>query len=429
MSSGNKIKNILFSAALGTTIALSANAVKANADDTQTFKPYTPVAYDISEYQGRLTDQQVINLKSEVKFVILRIQDGQYHDQQVDNNIRLMEKYNLPYGVYSFSRYTNVQQAQQEAQRLYSLAPRAKFYVNDFETKYTNASDQSAVSWAVQMKGLTKRPVILYGSQSMLDRFNANTLKSYSAVWLASYNKYMPNPSYNYDLWQYTDKYQSNALGKKLDADTIPVGAKKITFWTGTTSRVKKTAKKAVKHTAVVHTLKKKTTSAKPATYQVKKTTKRVVTKTTAVKHKPKVSYSNLNYKPKQVAKTRQNALKVTKKTTAKKVVAAKHVATKYVAKHAKVARHAKVAKHAKTTTAVQRTTTKFNRVTKPKTKKVTKAKSVVTGKKIVQHKQKTYTVKPTAKIKKTKLNGYKKVSKTTTKHHSKEVKPNVNNK
>lgn len=268
-------------------MALSLNGIKSHADTTQSFKPYTPVAYDISEFQGQLNDQQVMNLKNEVKFVVLRIQDGQYHDQQVNNNISLMDKYGIPYGVYSYSRYTNSAQSQEEAQRLHSLAPNARFYVNDFETGFTNTSDQNAVSWANAMKQLTKQPVILYSSQSMLDQFQQSTLNAYSAVWLANYTNYTPNPKYNYDLWQYTDKYQSKALGESLDADTIPVGGRKLAFWT--TEKTANGHKRTVAKTGTARHIKKHATA--NVLHKVTKT--QVITKTTSAKAK-KVQYTPL---------------------------------------------------------------------------------------------------------------------------------------
>lgn len=280
MYDSKKIRHLLFSAALGSTMALSLNGIKSHADTTQSFKPYTPVAYDISEFQGKLNDQQVMNLKNEVKFVVLRIQDGQYHDQQVNNNIRLMDKYGIPYGVYSFSRYTNSAQAAEEAQRLHSLAPNARFYVNDFETGFTNTSDKNAVSWANSMKQLTQQPVILYGSQSTLDQFQQSTLSTYSAVWLANYTSYTPNPKYDYDLWQYTDKYQSRALGESLDADTIPVGGRKLAFWT--TEKTANGHKRTVAKTGTARHIRKHAT----ANVLHKATKTQVITKTTSAKAK-----------------------------------------------------------------------------------------------------------------------------------------------
>lgn len=265
---GNKyIKHLLYSAALGSTLLVAFAGMSKPAHSQ--VKSYTPVAYDISEFQGHLTRQQVLNLKKEVKFVILRVQDGQYHDRQVNNNIRLMQRYGVPYGVYSYSRYTNSSQAAVEARRLHRLAPKARFYVNDFETSYTRRKEYAANAWAKQMKRLAGgNPVVLYGSKSMLDSFQPSTLGSYNNVWLADYTNYMPNPRYQYDLWQYTDRYPSNALGESLDADVIPIGGRDVSYWTGARRyhkkrpakrRVKRMPKKQVKKVAYRVSHKKRT--------------------------------------------------------------------------------------------------------------------------------------------------------------------------
>ena len=39
----------------------------------------------------------------------------------------------MKFGVYSYSLYENADDARNEAQTLYSRAPKASFYVNDFE--------------------------------------------------------------------------------------------------------------------------------------------------------------------------------------------------------------------------------------------------------------------------------------------------------
>ncbi|WP_203619519.1 hypothetical protein [Apilactobacillus nanyangensis] len=377
MYDSKKIKHLLFSAALGSTMALSLNGIKSHADTTQSFKPYTPVAYDISEFQGQLSDQQVMNLKNEVKFVVLRMQDGQYHDRQVNNNISLMDKYGIPYGVYSYSRYTNPAQARQEARRLYSLAPNARFYVNDFEIGFTNTSDQGAVSWAKTMKRLTNQPVIFYSSQSTLDQFQQSTLNAYTAVWLANYTNYTPNPRYNYDLWQYTDKYQSKALGEALDADTIPLGGRKLAFWTtentangqqrtvaktGTARHIKKQAKTNVLHKA---------------------TKKQVIAKTTHKKAK-KVQYTPLANKVNHNTKKHVKRSYQVKKNVTKKIDAAKNT-YKYASAATKKVSHKKAyKKHAK---KHSKYTYKLNHATK---KRIAKHHA----KKYKKHSKKKYTYK-----------------------------------
>lgn len=341
MYDSKKIKHLLFSAALGSTMALSLNGIKSHADTTQSFKPYTPVAYDISEFQGQLNDQQVMNLKNEVKFVVLRIQDGQYHDQQVNNNISLMDKYGIPYGVYSYSRYTNSAQAQEEAQRLHSLAPNARFYVNDFETGFTNTSDQNAVSWANAMKQLTNQPVILYSSQSILDQFQQSTLNAYSAVWLANYTNYTPNPKYNYDLWQYTDKYQSKALGEALDADTIPVGGRKLAFWT--TEKTANGHKRTVAKTGTARHIKKHATA--NVLHKAAKT--QVITKTTSAKAK-KVQYTPLVNKVSHHTKKHVKRAYRMKKQATKKIATANNTYQYASATTKKVSHKKAYKKHAK---------------------------------------------------------------------------------
>ncbi|MCL0312514.1 hypothetical protein M2S00_05265 [Apilactobacillus sp. TMW 2.2459] len=206
---------------------------KANAS----FKDYQPVSYDISEWQGKITDNKAQALKNEVKFVILRVQDGMYKDKQLSNNISMMNKYNIPYGVYGFSRYANAAQANEEAQRVYNLAPDARFYVNDYEIAFNSKTNQATTSWANTMRSINGgKPVVLYSGMYKMNAFKQSTLNAYDALWLASYSKYMPQPSYSYDLWQFTSQYYSSAMGKKLDANVIPVNGKPLSFWIGNNS-------------------------------------------------------------------------------------------------------------------------------------------------------------------------------------------------
>lgn len=223
MDKNNKILSYFFIMFLCIGLFIFFNKDNVNAS----LKSYSPVAYDISQHQGYLTDSQVKNLKKEVKFVILRVQDGHYTDIKFSHNVKLMNRYNIKYGVYGYSEYKNPYQARQEARRMYYLAKGALFYANDFEIPFNNYTDVSTLAWAHEMKSINGgKPIILYGSRSKLDMFNSNTLKAYNNIWLASYSKYMPNPSYTYDLWQYTDAYPSVSLNQKLDGNTVPYGGR-----------------------------------------------------------------------------------------------------------------------------------------------------------------------------------------------------------
>lgn len=112
---------------------------------------------DISEWQGNLTDAQVKQLKRDYDFIIIRGQYGsEYVDQCLENNSALLDKNNMKFGVYSYSLYENADDARNEAQTLYSRAPKASFYVNDFEQNSITSGDADTATkaWADEMKQL-----------------------------------------------------------------------------------------------------------------------------------------------------------------------------------------------------------------------------------------------------------------------------------
>ncbi|MEJ6400023.1 GH25 family lysozyme [Nicoliella lavandulae] len=197
-------------------------------------------AYDLSEWQSSLTDAQVQKLKNEASFVIIRVQYGSnYADKVYQNNISLLNKYGVPYGVYSYSLYNSVAQAQGEAQTLYNRVPNAKFYVNDLEQ--TNGMSKSTLdaatsAWAAKMRTLTSSPVVLYSGLYFMNNTIGDSKNDYDTLWLASYGSGEPDPSYTYGLWQFTSSYYSKALNKSIDASVIPDGGKSMAFWTGSSS-------------------------------------------------------------------------------------------------------------------------------------------------------------------------------------------------
>ena len=120
---------------------------------------------DISEWQGNLTDSQVKQLK-DYDFIIIRGQYGsEYVDQCLENNSALLDKNNMKFGVYSYSLYENADDARNEAQTLYSRAPKASFYVNDFEQNSITSGDADTATkaWADEMKQLSGiKSIILF---------------------------------------------------------------------------------------------------------------------------------------------------------------------------------------------------------------------------------------------------------------------------
>lgn len=204
------------------------------------YQAHAATAYDISEYQGYLTPYQVRRLKSEVSFVVIRAQDGGLTtDSTFEHNVRLLKRYNIPYGVYSYSLYANPAQAKAEAEALHRRAPDARFYVNDMEQNNTDGTlNASTKAWAREIHRVSNRPAVLYsGEYFMTSNVTQETRNNYDAIWLAAYGE-EPDPYYHYDLWQFSSDYYSRALGRALDADTFPDGNNKsLNFWIGNSSK------------------------------------------------------------------------------------------------------------------------------------------------------------------------------------------------
>ena len=181
--------------------------------------------YDLSEWQGKFTDDQVKKLKDEVPFVILRVQFGSaYYDKTFDNNVALMKKYNVPYGVYSFSQYTDPNDAADEAKALYNRAPDAKFYVNDYEqqTVKSGGTNESTLAWINALRPLVgNRKILFYSYQSFMLNHAAEAISAYDGYWLAAYQT--NEPQREHVLWQYTDHYYSPALGQYVDSSLLTV--------------------------------------------------------------------------------------------------------------------------------------------------------------------------------------------------------------
>ncbi|MGQ2283058.1 GH25 family lysozyme [Apilactobacillus kunkeei] len=194
-----------------TSVPAMADASNANTSNT---------VYDMSEWQGSLTDTQAQQLKNEVPFVILRVQYGSaYADKTFEHNRDLMDKYGIPYGVYSFSQYENPSDAAYEAKVLYSRAPKARFYVNDYEsqTVTSGGTNESTDAWLKALRPLVgQRKILFYSYANFMVQNAASSVANYDGYWLAAYQN--NEPAREHVLWQFTDKFHSNALGKNLDA-------------------------------------------------------------------------------------------------------------------------------------------------------------------------------------------------------------------
>lgn len=188
---------------------------------------------DTSEWQGTFNDTQVKNLKKQHKFIILRVQYGSnYRDKTFAHNVALMNKYGMKYGVYSFSQYINPSDAAVEARDLYNRAPKASFYVNDYEdqTVTSGGTDASTAAWLKEMrKHSGSKKVLFYSYASFMSSYAPNAMKKYDGYWLAAYQSNNPT-NYAHVLWQYSSTYYSSALNQNVDA-SIATGGKNLDWF------------------------------------------------------------------------------------------------------------------------------------------------------------------------------------------------------
>ncbi|MTV81772.1 GH25 family lysozyme [Secundilactobacillus folii] len=175
---------------------------------------------DLSEWQGAFTATQVKNLKKTVPFVILRVQYGSdYKDKDFAHNVALCKEYGLKYGVYSFSQYSSTSDAKTEANDLYTRAPSASFYVNDYEdqTVTSGTTNSATAAWYSELRAKAPhRRILFYSYQSFANEYAATAMKKYDGYWLAAYQS--TEPSMSHVLWQYTDDWYASAIAENVDA-------------------------------------------------------------------------------------------------------------------------------------------------------------------------------------------------------------------
>ncbi|MCU5746490.1 GH25 family lysozyme [Staphylococcus sp. SQ8-PEA] len=178
---------------------------------------------DISEWQGNLTQAQVKQLKKNYDFIIIRAQYGsEYVDKSLEHNSYLLDKNGMKFGVYSYSMYENPQDARYEAQTLYNRAPKASFYVNDFEQNSVTSgtTDEATSAWHDEMKRLAgNKKILLYSYENFMLQNASIAVSDYDGFWLAAYTD--QQPTREKVLWQYTDSYYSPELQQNVDASYL----------------------------------------------------------------------------------------------------------------------------------------------------------------------------------------------------------------
>lgn len=182
---------------------------------------------DISKWNG---DIQWDVAKSEIAFIIARVQDGSnYRDPKYQGYCEEMKKRNIPFGSYAFCRFVSEADARQEARDFWERGDKAStVWVADVEVKTMENMRSGTQAFIDELRRLGAKKVGLYCGHHMYEPFGMAGVDA-DFLWIPRYGGSKPN--YACDLWQYTETGYVNGIGK-CDLNYLN-GSKPLSYFTG----------------------------------------------------------------------------------------------------------------------------------------------------------------------------------------------------
>lgn len=190
---------------------------------------------DISKHQG---DIDFSKLKSEVSLIIARASCGSDKDIKIDEYIKEMEKYNIPYGVYCYSYAGTVEKAIDEANKMiaYMKNYKPKFYVIDAEEE--RLTTETITAFINELRKLTNKKVGCYVAHNRYKTYKYDTIKQlFDFTWIPRYGNNdgtisgATKPAYDCDLWQYTSVGKISGIKGNVDFNILINNEKPIQWF------------------------------------------------------------------------------------------------------------------------------------------------------------------------------------------------------
>ena len=166
---------------------------------------------DISHHQGDIDFEK---LKGNIDFAMVRTSYGSfYEDRKYKQNIKGLEKINVPYGLYHFSYATDVETAKKEASSFINLIKNYNpTYPVVIDIEYSDRTADVRKDTLVDIANVFCKMVEEAGYYAMIyanldyfnNKLNSNVLDRYDK-WLAQWTS---KPTYNkpFGIWQYSSK-------------------------------------------------------------------------------------------------------------------------------------------------------------------------------------------------------------------------------
>ena len=177
---------------------------------------------DISHHQG---DIDFNSLKGNIDFAMVRISYGSfYEDKKYKQNIKGLERINVPYGFYHFSYATSVESAKKEAEGFINIIKKYNpTYPIVIDIEWSNRTENVKADTLISITDTICSMIEKAGYYAMIyanldyfnNKLNDSRLDKYDK-WLAEWKS---NPTYkkSFGIWQYSSKGQIPGIKGNVD--------------------------------------------------------------------------------------------------------------------------------------------------------------------------------------------------------------------
>lgn len=207
------------------------NGKSASCTVVVTEKKQTGYILDISQY-NIVTDWST--LEKSVDFLILRATCGTVKDTKFETYAAACNARGIPFGVYCYGKAYNVEDAQAEADMLYSVAEKyhPNFYVYDAETTQLSKTIIEAFFARLEKKGVQKTGC--YIAHHLYNTYKIDTSKV-DFIWIPHYGSntgaVSATPDYKCDIHQFTSKGRVDGIAGNVDMNRLMDGGKPLSFY------------------------------------------------------------------------------------------------------------------------------------------------------------------------------------------------------
>lgn len=177
-----------------------------------------PTIIDISEHQGRINWDQV---RPNIHFAIIRVQDGTYLDRRLTENIAAVERLGIPYYCYGFYRNGGAVEASRLVSRARAAGARScRGFVLDVEV---GGQSVAGINSAIATLNQTGRDTGVYIANHLYSQYAG--IRGQKWTWIPTYgvnDGHAHTPPRHYcDLWQFTSAGRVPGIGGNVDCNAL----------------------------------------------------------------------------------------------------------------------------------------------------------------------------------------------------------------